>query len=214
MGFMEIDGRNRLARMRLPNQESPADGDLVRAIASGDKGALRVVWERYVTAVRATLRASLGKDHGIDDLVQEVFLILYRSAAKLRDPSALRPYLLGVAVRQAAFELRTRTRRSRWHLLFHWSTTLGREPASQPVVDERDALCALTRLLTFLPERERQAFILRYVQDLSPMEVAQSLGVSKGTAKKAIAEGRRRVHLRAQQEPALAQYLGSIREGA
>ena len=49
--------------------------------------------------------------------------------------------------------------------------------------------------------------MLRYVQDLTPAEVAQALGIPVGTAKRAISEGRRRVLLRAQNEPALLQYL-------
>ena len=82
----------------------------------------------------------------------------------------------------------------------------------EPDVDERDALRSLREVLSRISDREREAFVLRYVEDLTPVEVAEALGIPKGTAKRAISEGRRRVLLRAQKEPALLQYLGSSQE--
>jgi RNA polymerase sigma-70 factor (ECF subfamily) len=147
----------------------------------------------------------------VDDLTQDVFLAFYRSASRIRDPSALRAYLLGVATKLASTEIRSRTRRGRWYRLFHWSSMAGGAGRS-PDADERDALRSLRDLLFRIPDRERQAFVLRYIQDLSPTEVAQAMGIPKGTAKRAISEGRRRVLLGAQKEPALVQYLRSSQE--
>ena len=96
------------------------DAELVRAVAEGNKAALHAVWNRYVGAVRATLRGCLGDDAAVDDLAQEVFLGFYRTAGRLREPSALRPYLTGAAANAASLEIRSRTRRRRWYRLFHW----------------------------------------------------------------------------------------------
>ena len=180
------------------------DAELVRAVAEGNKAALHAVWNRYVAAVRATLRSCLGDDAAVDDLVQEVFLSFYRSAGRLREPAALRPYLTGAAANAASLEIRSRTRRRRWYRLFHWWSG---EPFCSSNVDDSDALRSLRDLLARIPAREREAFVLRYVQDLTPGEVAHALRIPVGTAKRAISEGRRRVLLRAQNEPALNQYL-------
>jgi RNA polymerase sigma-70 factor (ECF subfamily) len=174
-------------------------------MARSDPEALREAWERYADAVRSALCVSLGSDPVVEDLTQEVFLSIYRRAGQLRDPAALRPYLLASAVRLAAFERRTRGRRHRWLRL------LESEPAAQhschPNVEERDALRTLRRLLDALSERSRVAFVLRYVEDLSPAQVAVALGVSDATAKRAIARARNRVTRLAAREPALAGYM-------
>ena len=208
---MDPERRKHLVAVPSPGPAEMADADLVLAVADGNKAALRVVWDRHITAVRSTLRACLGRDSAVDDLAQEVFLSFYRSAGRIRDPSALRPYLLGAAAKLASAEIRSRTRRSRWYRLFHWSSMAGRASRG-PDVDERDALRSLREVLAKVSERERHAFVLRYVEDLTPMEVAQALGIPKGTAKRAISEGRRRVLLRARREPALAEYLLSSEE--
>jgi RNA polymerase sigma-70 factor (ECF subfamily) len=209
MSFMDQECKSHLAVVPARCLAEMSDAEVVASVVEGDKVALRAVWDRYVASVRATLRACLGRDPSVDDLVQEVFLSFYRSAGRLRDPSALRPYLLGAAAKLASAEIRARTRRNRWYRLLHWSST---GTAREPDVDERDALRALRGVLAKLPDRERRAFVLRYVQDLTPAEVAQALGLPKGTAKRAMSEGRRRVWLRAQQEPALARYLRSKEE--
>jgi RNA polymerase sigma-70 factor (ECF subfamily) len=208
---MDPERKSHLVAVPSPLPADMTDADLVSAVVEGNKAALRAVWNRYIAAVRSTLRSCLGRDSAVDDLAQEVFLSFYRSAGRIRDPSALRPYLLGAASKLASAEIRSRTRRSRWYHLFHWSSMAGRA-ARGLEVDERDALRSLRDVLSKVSDRERQAFVLRYVEDLTPMEVAQALGIPKGTAKRAISEGRRRVLLRARKEPALAEYLLSREE--
>ena len=182
-----------------------SDAELVELLTRGDQEALRVIWARHAQAVRATLFAAMGPDIAIDDLTQEVFLGLYRRSHQLRNPKALRAYLLGSAVRIAAFECRSRARRRRRHHL------LALEPPQPtvelPDVEERDAVRALQRILDSLPERPRMAFLLRYVQDLTPRDVAEALEISETTAKRAIARGRQRVAVLAGREPALRDYL-------
>lgn len=182
------------------------DAELVRAVAEGDHAALSAVWTRYVGDVRAMIRSCLGPDSAMDDLVQEVFLGFYRNAARLESPRALRSYLLGIAVRACAFELRTRKRRFRW-LRFTKTGVLPETPVAESPLDPRDSLRALRQILERVSDLPRMAFILRYVEDLSPEEVALALGVSEAKARRAITHGRERVLALGQAEPALRPYL-------
>ena len=209
---MRAKSKNNLIAMPWSPAAGMSDAELVQAVAEENRAALRTVWDRYLPAVHKTLYALLGNDQAIDDLVQEVFLTFYNSAGRIRDRGALRPYLLGVAAKLAVFEIRTRSRRSYWHRLFHGSSASGLG-AVGPDVEGRDALRSLRAVLEKIPERERQAFVLRHVHDLSPAEVAEAMALPQGTAKRAISEGRRRVFLRAQKEPALAEYLRTGEEG-
>lgn len=188
------------------------DAGLVQAVAEGDHDALAVVWTRYVGDVRAMIRSCLGPDSAMDDLVQEVFLGFYRNAARLESPRALRSYLLGIAARSCAFELRTRKRRFRW-LRVTKTGELPEGPVVHSPVDSRDSLRALREVLERVSELPRMAFILRYAEDLSPSEVALALGISEAKARRAITKGRERVLALGQAEPALLPYLCTRREG-
>jgi RNA polymerase sigma-70 factor (ECF subfamily) len=152
------------------------------------------------------IHSCLGADSAVDDLVQDVFLGFFRNASRLSSPTALRSYLLGIAARMCAFELRTRKRRFRW-LRFTKTGELPDGPHAESPLDSRDSLRALRRLLGRVPELPRMAFILRYAEDLSPEEVAIALGVSDAKARRAITSGRERVLALGQGEPALLPYL-------
>jgi len=187
------------------------DAELVQAVVRGDHDALGAVWDRYVGEVRAMIRERLGSDSASDDLVQEVFIAFYQSAARLENPRALRSYLLGIALRQTALELRGRYRR--WRRLRITKTgDLPEVPAAEAAVEPRDALRVLQRVLQRVPELPRMAFVLRYAHDLSPVEVAIVLRISQSKARRAITRGRARVLSLARQEPALLSYLRPYQE--
>lgn len=183
-----------------------SDEELVLAIARGEGAASAAVWDRYATLVRSVLRSGLGFDAELEDQMQEVFLALVRRAHTLREPSALRSYLVGVAVRLLLVELRRRRIR-RWVTL----SPSGEVPeiaAAPRDPESAAALRGLYALLERMPDRRRLAFVLRHVEGLEVSEVASALGVSESTAKREIIRARANIFARARaSEPALWEYL-------
>ena len=96
--------------------ERLGDAELVQAAARGDADAISVIWDRYAGLVRGILRGALGPDLIVEDLLQEVFIALVKGAKGIQEGAALRGYLVGVAVRLSALELRRRKVR-RWVML-------------------------------------------------------------------------------------------------
>lgn len=130
------------------------------------------------------LRRTLGPGAEVEDALQEVFLRFFRSAANVREPSALRSFLIGIAVRVASGELRRRRVR-RWFFL----TADGQLPEPEPAADAaaeqaREAVRRLYEILDSLDDASRLAFILRHVERLELTEVASAMGVSLATVKR------------------------------
>src|SRR5581483_6183160 len=96
------------ARLGLRGETS--DEDLALAASSGDPRAAIAIFRRYVVQVRSKLLRWIG-GHDLDDHVQEVFSRLFEQLPRLRQPSALRSFLIGITLRVACTELR---RRRRW----------------------------------------------------------------------------------------------------
>jgi RNA polymerase sigma-70 factor (ECF subfamily) len=182
-----------------------ADAELVQAVAQGDSRAVAVIWDRYAPLVRSVVRASLGPDASAEDLVQDVFVAFLRAADMVRDASAVRGYLIGVAIRLVALELRRRKIR-RWVTLSP-SGSLPETPVAPRDVEGREALQALYRLLGRMPNRRRLAFVLRVVQGCEILEVASALGVSDSTAKREVVRAQQQLLRQVQREPALSHYL-------
>ncbi|APR75562.1 RNA polymerase sigma factor RpoE [Minicystis rosea] len=203
---------SRLKLVRTPSAGELDDAGLARAVADGEPGAAAAVWDRYGTMVQSLLRRILGPGGEVDDHVQETFIQFFRDVKKLRDPAALRPFLLGIAVRVARSALRRRRIR-RWLMLTD-SGVLPDEPVEGVDEGAREALARLYRLLDKLDDKARLLFVLRYVEGLELTETAEASGVSLATAKRHLAKATARVRAMAENDGILAPYLVPTEENA
>jgi RNA polymerase sigma-70 factor (sigma-E family) len=175
--------------------------DVVRTAFEQDSGA--EPWVRPVAENRDTVVANLFVMHhrrlvGLasllvddrrtaEDVVQEAFLGLYRRWHKLRDPDAAVTFLNRSVVNGGRDTLRRRRRGGAAMVqLVPRSEELA--SAEQAVVDhaEQDQLWAA---VADLPMRQRQVLVLRYYLDQSEAEIADTLGISRGSVKKHASRG-------------------------
>jgi len=186
------------------------DAAVVRILRAGDARAPRVVWNRLAPMVRGMLLRSFGPEHDIDDLIQEVFLTLFNRIETLREPQALRAFVITITAHTIRREVRRKIA-SRW---LHLGTTQG-ALARDADLDSREALVRLYRILDRLGAEERTAFALRFFEGLEIVEIASALGISPATTKRRIAHAWTRIVTHAQRDGALVEYLSSYRpEGA
>ena len=185
------------------NADSP-DDVLAIAACNRDPRAAAIISKRYGARVRSKLHNWIGPQD-IDDHVQDVFVRLFEQLPRMRDPSALRGFLVGITLRIACTELRRR-RRSRISL-----TVTGDLPEPRASVDDkgpaREALWRFESILAQLAPHSRRVFVLRYVEKLELTEVAAEMRISVATAKRHLARAAATVSAMVKREPALADYL-------
>ena len=141
-----------------------------------DFDALFVAHARRITRLAALLGAA-----DPEDLAQEAFCRLYQARGRLDGPPERTvAYLNRIVVN----EVRSRARRDQTarrsaHLLPvpHWTPDAGGD--RQAVIAE----------LSRLPQRQREALVLRFWLDLSLADVADAMGVRLGTAKSQVSRG-------------------------
>lgn len=183
----------------------PDDASLARAVAAGQARALGQVWDRYATLVRAILTRALGPGADVDDQVQVAFVELFREARNLRDPGALRSFLIGITTRVARAELRRRRFRRWLRLTDDGAVPEGAGDGADD--DAREAVRRLYQVLDRLDDRSRMIFVLRRIEGLELTETAEAMGVSLATAKRHLARVNARIHAMAARDPILAGYL-------
>ena len=180
------------ARDAGPDEERPTkDTELVRALRAGHPEAPAALWARYSPSVGRVLAKALGPTSEIEDLTQEVFLRVFGRLPALRDPSALRAFVLGVAMNVLKWELRTRWIGRRVRL--SWTGELPDVAATPADAEARHALQRCYRILDSLPTKERMAFVLRCMEGMTIEEAAEALCVSISTAKRWVASGAAKV---------------------
>lgn len=69
------------------------DASLVQLLVERNPRGATLLWERYAPSVRRLIRRSIWPNGDVEDLVQEVFIRLFRALPTLREPKALRSFL-------------------------------------------------------------------------------------------------------------------------
>jgi RNA polymerase sigma-70 factor (ECF subfamily) len=186
----------------------PAEGDraLVTAIAQKRPGAEALLFDRYGKLVENVLWRTLGPDLEIEDVLHDVFVTAFASLESLREPDAVRGWLIGIAIRQARKRIRKR-RRGNFIRLFAPNKLPERVSDAAPAEVTR-ALRACYEILDRLPVDLRLVFTLRYFEGLELTEVADACGVSLATAKRHLTRAQERFSAHAAKSAALADWFG------
>jgi RNA polymerase sigma-70 factor (ECF subfamily) len=187
------------------------DAELVAALRAGLPWAPRAIWDRYGTKVHRFLARALGRPTPeVEDLTQEVFLRVFARAHAIREPSALKEFSMSVAVRVLKWELRRRwvRRRVRLSETGELPDVVGERGADE---EARHALRRCYGILDRLGARERTAFSLRFIEEMTMEEVAAQMDVSLSTAKRLVGRSSGTVAAEVARDPDLAgffQHLG------
>src|SRR6185503_15154017 len=197
----------KMARLILLPGAALSDSDdatLARALIARDPQAPRVLWQRFAPMVFRMLKRSLGPGHDIEDLAQEVFLCVFEKVRGLREPKALKAFVISVTVLTTRHELRRRWVR-RWVRLSKKTDAADTEVVT-PDTDGREALTRFYSILDRVNVNDRTAFALRYMEGLELTEVASAMGLSLATTKRRLARVWNRVVLLVERDPLLIQY--------
>jgi RNA polymerase sigma-70 factor, ECF subfamily len=171
------------------------DGQLVELVAQKDAGALEALYERYGRAAYSLARRILTDETLAQDVVQEVFLSLWRDARRFdAGRGTVATYLLSMTHHRAVDVVRREENLRRWR-----TSDEGLELEPDPkarVEDEVEASERRTEVraaLAELPAAQREALLLAYFGGYTQREVAALVGVPLGTVKTRMAAGMRKM---------------------
>ncbi|MCF8487227.1 MAG: RNA polymerase sigma factor [Rhodobacteraceae bacterium] len=168
-----------------------SDEALLVLYANGDPVAARLLTQRLAPRVFAYAMRVLGDRAEAEDITQEGLLRLWRIAPDWRQGEAqVTTWLYRVATNLATDRLRARKRRQ--------ADTLDDVPEpgdDRPDVVtgmiEADRMAALQAALASLPDRQRQAVVLRHIEGMTNPEIAQILEIGVEAVESLTARGKR-----------------------
>jgi len=158
------------------------DDQLLDRLRSGDERALDALIARYHSPLNHLVRRYVGSGDAADDVLQDVFVRIWRTRHTLVLHGSLRSYLYAAARNAAVNAVTSETARRRREALVSESDALAVEPIAD-AVEQAELEIAVRRALDDLPERCREVFLLCRQHGLSYPEVASALGVSLSTVK-------------------------------
>lgn len=157
------------------------DHVLWKSYREGDKQALGTIVERYYRTLRRYGLKFMIDEATVEDCIQDLFLQLWQNRLQINDTCSVKHYLLK-SLRNHILQF-LRVEKHFTHQEPDWDNALPEEiDAETLLIREEVALFQLNELkrqLDTLPAREREALYLKYYENLSVTEIAETMNVNR-----------------------------------
>lgn len=156
------------------------DAELVAAASSGDVDAFAMLSRRYRDAYTRFAIRMVGNRDEAEDVLQSAFIRAFRALRSCRDPARFSAWLYRIVANECRTYVVRRARRERRIV----RDEVAFEAAGvDPAVDARETLEDVEYALAQLDVDQREAFLMKHVEDLSYEEMADITGVGVSALK-------------------------------
>ena len=152
---------------------------------SGNREALNELFKSVQDPLFRYIVSLVRDQHLAEDILQEVFIRIYRKLSYLREPEAFRAWSYQIASREA---FRYLNRERRWTDQVRDDATLTAVPANEHEFP-REMVETLPQLVEGLSPASRAVVVLFYLHEMSLIETAAVLEIPIGTVKSRLAYG-------------------------
>ena len=165
------------------SQDDAEDVRLMKLVAGGDTTAFEQLIERHQSLVAGTVARMLGSNSDVEDIAQQVFIRVWKSAGRYVARAKFTTWLLKITRNLVFNEMRRAKRHP------HVPVQIEPDAEEMPLKDEAtgspDALLletelqqAIEKAIMLLPDTQRMALVLRRYEELSYEEIAEVLDLS------------------------------------
>ncbi|MGB8953125.1 MAG: sigma-70 family RNA polymerase sigma factor [Candidatus Aminicenantales bacterium] len=163
------------------------ENELIRKVAAKDLSAFKELVERYQALVLRICIHLLGSHEEAEEVAQDIFFQIYKSAGNFRHQSKLSTWIYRIAVNVSLNFIRD-NKDFRW--LKSLDSLLEKEPqqaaphlllnskSPEILLQEKERKKLIQQALASLPEKQKIAFVLNKIEGLSSQEIADVLEVT------------------------------------
>jgi RNA polymerase sigma-70 factor, ECF subfamily len=176
----------------MAGPRDPADGELMERLSARDPTALESLYDRYSRMVYSLALRIAGQPAVAEEIVQDVFLKLWRSADRYRaERGPLGPWLCTLARNRALDHLRLKRekQRRREDSLDGDFTMHTSAPNPETLAQQSQQAVRVRESLSELPAAQQRAIELAYFEGMTHSEIAAALAEPLGTVKSWIRSG-------------------------
>lgn len=189
------------------------DRALVERALAGDETAFRELFVRHRDDASRIVYRVLGPSPEIEDVVQEVFLHVYRSLGSFRGDARFSTWLYRLTVNVTRMHLRRKRSRPRFaDVEVPDAAPTDDAPALDPAeqVDQRARITALYRLVDALSEKKREVIVLHDFDGMPAKEIAESLGIPVLTVRTRLFYARKELYAAMAADPTLHVVVSAV----
>ncbi len=166
------------------------DDILIKAHLKGDPKAFEVLFKKYREQVARLVYSIVKHEALVQDIVQEVFLLVFRHLSKFRQHAAFKTWIYRITVNES---LRQLERARRWQPLPDGDAERSKIPSTlvvfengespERVLIDGEQKALVHDALNSIRPHHRTILVLYYLEDLSVQEIAEVLEIPEGSVK-------------------------------
>ncbi len=165
------------------------ENDLVEKSLRGSERAFRQIVEDNSAVVFAAVRSVLGNSDDIEDIVQEIFIKIFRGLPGFRGGSRLSTWIYRIARNEA---INSKAKRNVETVPFDTVDLTGpKDERPDRILSRREKNNRLRELVSRLDQRYREVIELRYLAERSYSEISEIMGIPVGSVKTYIHRARK-----------------------
>lgn len=185
---------------------------LIARAQEGDEAAFQEIFRTYRETVARIVHRVMGPSHEIEDVVQDVFIHVFRSIGKFRGDAKFTTWLYRLTTNVTKMHLRRKRSRPRFADVPVPEDRTDTAPAEQPdaVAERKERIDALYRLVDRLSEKKRTVLVLHDFEGLPAKEIAEIVEAPVLTVRTRLFYARKELYAALSEEPALAAVVESL----
>jgi len=192
------------ARDRAPDAPAEAIDPLVARAKAGDAAAFQALFRQHRDSVARTVHRFLGPSADLEDVVQDVFVHVYRSLPSFRGDAKFTTWLYRLTANVTKMHLRRARSRPRFaDVAVPEATDDATAGRPDELVERNERVEALYRLLDRLSEKKRTVLVLHDLEGLGAKEIAAIVDAPVLTVRTRLFYARKELYAALAEEPAL-----------
>ena len=149
-------------------------------LSNDDKQALEELFNYYYPRLYQFSKSFLKLEDGIDDILQEVFVKIWKNRANIKSSETFSPFIFTMTRNLLLNELRRRLSKQKIKDEI-FKLSVSDEPHSSEKLEYGELKETVDRIIDNLPEKQREVFLLSRYENLSHKEIAEKLNISTKT---------------------------------
>lgn len=171
------------------------DNNILQLCLKNDRRAQRELFNCYKTKVNSLVYKSLGSNFDIDDVVQQVFIEIFKSLVYFKGDSSLDTWVYRIGFKVCTTQLRKKYRKRQPILSYNSGQTDsvadGKMTTPQTIMENKELSTEIYKALNKLDAEKRMTVVMYEMENRSLEEIADIQNVPVGTVKSRLFHGRK-----------------------
>ena len=170
-------------RTTIDPMDHRSDLELIEEFRNGNDTAFNQLVLRYQEKIYWVVRRLLPDHDEADDVVQDIFVKVYRSLNSFKGDSSFYTWLYRIAMNLSLNEIRRKKTRRTFSLDENVVQHESKDPLPLEMMEREERTQLIKDAIERLPEKQKKVFVLRYYEELPYEEISKILKTSVGGLK-------------------------------